>query len=248
MRDRSRRRGSSPVWAPLLVIGAVVVGLGGYFAWRHFAKPVPAPGRDLAQEARDDLKSRNYKPLSTPLEALLADAAYEPVPTQSSDLLLQAAPDFTLSDTQGKDWSLAAQLKEGPVVLVFYYGYHCNHCVSQLFALDKDVAKFRELGVQVVAVSADPAELTRERFKKYGVFQFPVLSDASNQVATKFGAYLPNPVAGKEGDLLHGTFLICREGKVVWINRGDAPFTENQTLLHEAARQEGRLPSRAAPK
>ena len=245
MRDPSRRRGSSQVWGPLLVIGAVVAALAGFYAWRHFAKPAPTPARDLAQEARDDLKSRNYKPLSAPLEALLADDGYEPVPTQSSDLLLQSAPDFTLPDTQGKDWSLAARLKEGPVVLVFYYGYHCNHCVSQLFALDKDFAKFRELGVQVVAVSADAAELTRERFKKYGTFQFPVLSDPANQIATKYGAYLPNPVAGKEGELLHGTFVLTRQGKVAWQNRGDAPFTENRTLLREAARHEGRLPPKS---
>lgn len=248
MQKTSRSRlGSAPIWAPLVVIAAVVIGLVGFYAWRHLTMPVPTPVRDLAQEARDDLKSRNFKPLSAPLQALLTDPAYDPVPTQSSDLLLQSAPDFTLPDTQGKEWSLAAQLKEGPVVLVFYYGYHCNHCVSQLFALDKDLAKFRELGVQVVAISADQAALTRDRFKQYGAFQYPVLSDPSNKVATQYGAYLPNPVPGKEGDLLHGTFVIGRQGKIAWINRGDEPFTENQTLLREAARLEGRLPDKAGP-
>ena len=76
---------------------------------------------------------------------------------------MQPAPDFTLNEVDGKEWSLAKELKDGPLVLIFYYGYHCNHCVSQLFAVDKDIEKFRELGVKVVAVSADPVETTRER-------------------------------------------------------------------------------------
>jgi peroxiredoxin len=186
---------------------------------------------NLAQEAQADLDRRNYKPLSGPLEALLADATYKPIPTQAHPLLGQPAPDFTLSDTDGKPVSLSEKLKDGPVVLVFYYGYHCNHCVSQLFALNKDIEKFRELGVTVLAISADPSEQTRERFKQYGAFGFPVLSDPSNAVATKYGTYTPSAKQGEDGDLLHGTFVIDHSGRVVWANRGDGPFTENRTLL-----------------
>jgi peroxiredoxin len=145
-----------------------------------------------------------------------------------------------LLDTQGKEWSLAQYRKNGPVVLVFYYGYFCNHCVSQLFALEKDLAKFRELGVTVVAVSPDPAELTRERFKQYGAFSFPVLSDPGNKIATQYETYVASVRDSKDGDQLHGTFVISRQGAIAWTNRGDRPFTENRTLLIEAARSEGR--------
>jgi peroxiredoxin len=122
--------------------------------------------------------------------------------------------------------------------LVFYYGYYCNHCVSQLFALNKDVAKFNELGATVLAVSADPSEQTRKRFKEYGAFGFPVLSDPSNAAARKYGAYIPSTKPGEDGDLLHGTFVIDRAGRVTWANRGDVPFTENHTLLIELYRSE----------
>jgi peroxiredoxin len=135
-------------------------------------------------------------------------------------------------------------LKNGPVILVFYYGYYCNHCVSQLFALDKDLEKFRELGVTVVAVSADSPERTRERFKQYGSFSFPVLSDPGNKVAEQFETYVRNVKDGKGGDQLHGTFVITRKGAIAWTHRGDGPFTGNRTLLIEAARSEGRLPKK----
>jgi thioredoxin-dependent peroxiredoxin len=229
------------IWTPLLLIGLAAGGLGGFYLYRH-ANAQATPPRDLAREAREDLERRSFRPLSEPLQAILADKKYEPIPTQAHTLLLQPAPDFKLADVNGKEWSLAKQLKDGPIVLVFYYGYHCNHCVSQLFALDKDVAKFRELGVQVVAVSADEAEVTRSRFKQYGAFKFPVLSDPGNKVAEQYEVYVPSKTAGQEGDLLHGTFLIDRHGKIVWTNRGDNPFTENRTLLHEAARVEGIQP------
>lgn len=234
------------ILAPLLVIGLIAVSLAAFYVYRHVTATVPAPPqkRDLAQEARDDLESRNFRPLSAPLAGLLADAKYESIPTQAHALLLQPAPDFTLLDVNGVAFSLTKELKDGPIVLVFYYGYHCNHCVSQLFALDKDLAKFRELGVKVIAVSADSAELTRARFKQYGAFGFPVLADPGNKVAEKYETYVPSAKAGQEGDLLHGTFVISRRGKVVWTNRGDSPFTENRTLLVESARAEGRLPTK----
>jgi len=194
----------------------------------------PGPAQpDLAQEAQADLDRRNYKPLSEPLAALLADPTYNPIPTQAHALIGQPAPDFSLADTDGKAVSLSERLKGGPVVLVFYYGYHCNHCVSQLFALNKDIEKFRELGATVLAVSADPSDQTRQRFKQYGAFGFPVLSDPSNAVAAKYGTYTPSAKPGEAGDLLHGTFVIDRSGRVVWANRGDGPFTENRTLLVE---------------
>ena len=57
-------------------------------------------------------------------------------------------------------------------------------------------------------------------------------------MAQLYGVFRPDPKGG-EGDLMHGTFVIDRKGKIVWINAGDEPFTENRTLLVEIARAEG---------
>jgi peroxiredoxin len=219
-----------------LLVGASLLSLDLIFP---NAPTAPAKGEpDLAQEANQDLERRSYRSISGPLAALLADQSYEPIPTQAHPLLGQTAPDFTLPDVDGKPWSLAGALKNGPVVLIFYYGYRCNHCVSQLFALQKDIEKFRELQAQVVAVSADSSELTRKRFERYGAFAFPVLSDPDNAVAEKFGTYARGSKPGDDGELMHGTFVITRAGRVLWANRGDGPFTENRTLLLELQRVE----------
>jgi len=224
----------------LLLVLCVAAAMG-YLALRSLRTDwARAPARNLADQAREDLERRGFRPLSGPLETLIRDPAYRPTPTQEHPLLGRLAPDFTLPDVDGKPWSLARELKEGPVVLVFYYGYHCNHCVSQLFGLHKDLDRFQELGARVVAVSADPPELTRERFRTYGPFAFPVLSDPGHAIAALYGTWTAGPKPGEEGDLQHGTFVIDRQGRVVWANRGDSPFTENRTLLIETHRSEER--------
>ena len=222
------------------VLMLVGVGFLGLSAYRAFNPPPARAGIDLAQEAEDDLERRGYKPLSESLETLLGDPTYKPIPTHAPRLLGEAAPDFTLDEVRTGPWSLAKNKAEGPLVVVFYYGYTCNHCVSQLFGLNKDIKKFEELGARVVAISADPPETTKQRFAKYGAFDFPVLSDPGNKVAQTYGVFRPKPMSD-EGDLMHGTFVIDRKGKIIWINAGDEPFTENRTLLVEIARSEGRL-------
>ena len=108
------------------------------------------------------------------------------------------------------------------MVLIFYLGYHCDHCVKQLFDVARDLSLFREVGVQVAAISADPPD--RERSQG---FRFPVLSDPDRQVTQAYRVLQPGPNGTQPGRLRHGTFLIDQEGVVRWVNVGDAPFRRN---------------------
>jgi peroxiredoxin len=232
-------RGRARYILPIALL-LTVAGLG-LLAW-ILVRPGTA-GEDVAREAQLYLRKHKPGPLSGSLEKLLSDAAKAPdqlVRTQQHRLLAERAPEFALADNAGKKWQLKELLAGGPVLLVFYYGYHCNHCVSQLFDLNEDVPLFRELGACVVAISADPPELTRRRFEQYGPFAFPVLSDPGNVVAQAYRVFTPAQ-AGKKEDLLHGTFVIDRDGIVQWVQVGDAPFSGNQTLLYQLAKLEGRL-------
>jgi hypothetical protein len=153
----------------MLLRGALLgagLGLLGLSAWRHWLEPhAPAapPDFDVASSARKFLSDREVRPLSEPLARLLTEPAEGRVETQPHALLGKTAPDFELGDANGQRVRLRERLEHGPVVLVFYYGYYCNHYVGQLFALHDDIARFRELGAEVIAVSADPPELTRLR-------------------------------------------------------------------------------------
>src|SRR5438067_12474656 len=42
------------------------------------------------------------------------------------------APDFTLPDQLGREVSLAGELEQGPVVLIFYRGEWCPYCNTKI--------------------------------------------------------------------------------------------------------------------
>jgi peroxiredoxin len=223
---------------PILFVGVLFLagaGLLGWSAARYYGwLPTAPPGPDIAQQAKDYLRSKNVQPLSAAMEKLLADAATKHQASDRHPLLGQHAPDFELVDVHDKHVRLSEIASTGPVVLVFYYGYYCNHCVAQLFGVDADLAKFRELGAQVVAISADPPEQTRAKFKQYGPFGFDVLSDPGNKIAQAYGVFRPKSEKTPEVQD-HATFVIDRSGVVRWAQQGDEPFTDNRTLLYEAA-------------
>jgi peroxiredoxin len=201
------------------------------------------PTRNIASAAREFLQSQKIQPLSGSLEKLLADPNAERIASQAHPLLGKPAPDFVLQDTKFNHVRLKDRLAVGSVVVIFYYGYHCDHCVGQLFASNDDIEKFRELGAELFAISADPQEATLDRFKQFGAFSFPVLFDPQNLTAKAYGVFTP-ATATTEETLLHGTFVIGRDGLVHWAYSGKSPFTGNLTLLHELARLEGRLPAK----
>lgn len=230
--------GKRPVLLALLLIaGLASLGLAGY----HLLGKSHA---DVAKEALEYLRSKKPAPLSGKLSELLSDPKFRPVPTQAHPTLGKPAPLFTLADPDGKSWSLESHLAEGPVVVIFYYGYYCNHCVSQLFDINEDIERFRELGAHVVAISADPPEETKAKFRLYGSFHFPVVSDPGNKVAEEYFVYQPSHPGQEDAMLSHGTFLIARSGKLVWAHTGPEPFADNRSLLYELAKLEGKLPAK----
>lgn len=232
-----RGRGRGVFWT---LLAAAVVSVIALLTLRK-------EGGDLAQQTNRYLEDRKVRPLSGALDQLLADAAAHHVPTQAHPLLKKAAPELRLSDHQWKEWTLGGERAKGPVVVVFYYGYVCTHCVGQLFAINKDIEKFRELGAQVLAVSPDRPEVTLERFAQFGPFQFPVVSDPANKVAAAYGAFEPARGEAPEKKQ-HGTFIVDRDGSVTWAFLGDEPFTDNKTLLYELAVLTGRAPRKTAQK
>ena len=196
------------------------------------------PTGRIDQDARAFLDATDHVRLQGELEQILEDADHKPVASLNHSLLGQPAPLFDLLNVEGQSVSLSKLNSDGPVIVVFYYGYFCSHCVAQLFGLNDDLQYFRQMGATIVAISADSSQTTAERFAEYGSFEFPVLSDPDNSVAELYGVFMPE-TDEKEADLQHGTFVVDREGTVVWANYGHEPFTDNQTLL-KVLRQKSR--------
>ncbi len=161
------------------------------------------------------------------------------VPTHHHALLGKQAPNFELADAAGKICKLVELRNGRQMVLIFYYGSHCIHCARHLAEMKRDLPLFDEVGAQVVAVSPDPPELTRQRPQKAGL---TILSDPGNKVAEVYGVFKPTNDERIGNIRRHGTFIIDRDGIIRWANIGDAPFRRNSALLCELAKMEGCLP------
>jgi peroxiredoxin len=146
-----------------------------------------------------------------------------------------SAPDFTLPTVQGGRFSLEESRKSRRGVLVmFYLGSGCVHCVEQLQAFAPHKQKFEALGVPVVAVSTEDQDKLKDSLKvlaKGDEFLIDLASDSSLTLFKQYGVF-----DDFEKMPLHGTFLIDPAGKVRWRDVSFQPFTNPEFLLEESKR------------
>jgi len=139
------------------------------------------------------------------------------------------APELNAVNVQGKTVSLK-DYRGKNVLLIFYLGGSCTHCIAQLKDVIKRNQELGELETTVLAVSADSAEeLTHTT--KMAEIPFPLLSDPKFDNARRFKAY-----DDFEEMALHSTILIDKRGRVHWSRTGGSPFTEFDFLLKEIKR------------
>ncbi|MEK6237460.1 MAG: peroxiredoxin family protein, partial [Planctomycetales bacterium] len=143
------------------------------------------------------------------------------------------APAWALPNDQGK--TLASREYEGrPVLVIFYLGYGCLHCVEQLAAFAPKAEEYQKAGIEIVAVSTDPVNVLQKAVEASGrkePFPFPLLSDESLKAFKDFRAH-----DDFENVPLHGTYLIDAEGFIRWQDVSYEPFTEPDFLLKECKR------------
>lgn len=140
-----------------------------------------------------------------------------------------AAPRLTVRDVDGKPVTLN-QYKGKNVLLVFFLGEACVHCVGQLKSINDKMDEFKARDTVVLGVcSATPASL-KESVTLGGV-GITFLSDNNHENARLFSSY-----DDFEGMELHSTILIDRDGKIRWKRTGGEPFMKIDFLLKELER------------
>jgi peroxiredoxin len=170
------------------------------------AKPrdtAPAPQRNYKTVTLDQLGPNVWQPYDAPpLEAL--DAKGNRV---------------TLEEYRGKT-----------VLLIFYLGEECPHCLEQLVEVGKRRGDFARLDSEVLAISRNPPSQNAASLKIRDL-PFRLLSDSKFENARRFKSY-----DDFEEMELHSTILIDRRGKIHWARNGGAPFKDFDFLLKEIRR------------
>ncbi|OUJ10679.1 peroxiredoxin-like family protein [Acetobacter sp. DsW_063] len=116
-------------------------------------------------------------------------ATAELIASNAASLALKAgdkAPAFILNDPDDRPISSVSLLANGPLVLSFYRGVWCPYCNMELQALQESLTSFQDLGASVVAISPQNSVNSRKSVRQ-NALDFPILSDAHNDVAAAFG-------------------------------------------------------------
>jgi peroxiredoxin len=141
------------------------------------------------------------------------------------------AADWSLPDAAGEPLGLA-RFRGRPVLVVFFLGFGCVHCVEQLQALAPKHEAFRAAGIDLVAIGTDTVEqLAESRRNAAEVYPFPILSDPQLETFRRYRCHDDFERMG-----LHGTFLIDGRGRIRWQDIGYEPFMDLDFLLTESQR------------
>ena len=157
-----------------------------------------------------------------PLESI-GPLLYEPLPAKEWSLPNGDNQPISLKDYQGR-----------PVIVIFYLGAGCLHCVEQLGTFAPMTQQFADAGISLVGISTDKVSGLKDslnEFKVEGKFPFPLVSDHQLNIFKKYRAF-----DDFENQPLHGTFLIDQSGLVRWHDISYEPFAEVDFLLKEAKR------------
>lgn len=146
---------------------------------------------------------------------------WQPSPAESWTLVNADGEKKSLADYQGK-----------PVIVIFYLGYGCLHCVEQLQAFAPVMEKFNQAGIELVAISTDDQDGLMTGLQNFeGDMPIPLLADPDFSVFKKYRCF-----DDFENQPLHGTFLIDRDGMVRWQDISFEPFLNHEFLLRESQR------------
>ena len=134
------------------------------------------------------------------------------------------APAFDLEVTHGERVRLADYLGRSNVLLVFHPFAFTAVCEEEALDLQENIESFRNAQTEIVLVSCDPSP-SRQAWKKQIGAEFVFASDfwPHGEASKAYGVFNEETGAPRRG-----TFLIDREGTVIWslVNWQDERRTE----------------------
>ncbi len=144
-----------------------------------------------------------------------------------------AVPEFELTDHNGKLVRSSELLEKGAFVICFFRGRWCPFCVGQLEAMNAIYRDLKARGASLVAISPQTSHQSFLMADQHQL-RFPLLHDAANNVARKFGLVYRVPEYQQEiyqrafvnlpfvnGDTswelpIPATYVIGQQGKVLF--------------------------------
>lgn len=106
--------------------------------------------------------------------------------TKTGNRIGELAPDFALSDGNGREWRLSDK-KGRVVVLLFYPGDETPVCTRQLCSVRDRWEDYSATDAEVVGISMDTVE-SHEKFRSHHDLPLILLSDSEGEVSKTYDA------------------------------------------------------------
>ena len=140
------------------------------------------------------------------------------------------APDFTLTDKNGKSVSLS-DFSGKTVVLYFYPKDNTPGCTRQACAFAGLYREFERRGVVVIGISRDSVASHENFAEKHGL-PFILLSDPERKAIEAYGVWQEKKLYGKVSfGVVRSTFIIDGQGNIAHIMPKVKPDTNAQEIL-----------------
>lgn len=143
------------------------------------------------------------------------------------------APALDVTDPTGKKLALD-QFRGKNVILTFYLGAGCAHCVKQVKDLSERADEWARLDTVVVTVSQDEPKKNATS-QELSPLKVMLGSDTNWQNARRFKSYDDFEEMG-----IHSTILIDKDGRVHWAQHGGPPFDDYKFLVSQLQRMNQR--------
>ena len=142
------------------------------------------------------------------------------------------APDFTLKDKNGNDFTLSSLLGK-KIVLYFYPKDNTPGCTRQACAFAGAYKQFEAKAVEVIGISKDSVASHVKFAEKYDL-PFILLSDPERIAIEAYGVWQEKKMCGKVSmGVVRTTFIIDEDGNIEKVMPKVKPDTNAADILAE---------------
>lgn len=168
------------------------------------------------------------------LVSALIIGSNSPLASSAQDISAQCpiignvAPSLSLFDASKRRHALSDGRGRRALLITFFPRCFTGNCASQLTSLRDSYPALQKAGVEVWAVSTDPADGSQGQraFSKHLKLPFPLFPDTDRKISLAYGA-----VQSKDQMAARMSVFIDKNGIVRWIDKQINPRTHGADVL-----------------